>query len=84
MDPYRVFRDHRAPADRRVAGDGVILWVLLAAGVLTVVGAREGDRWGAAPTVGLLVGLFAATQLLRHAWTQWRSRSRRSERKDSS
>lgn len=83
MDPYRIARDTRTDPEERGSGDGVILWVILAAGALTAVGARDGQTWGAGSTLGLLVALAAAAQLARHAWAR-RSGKRRSRRRDVS
>ncbi len=46
-------------------GDSALLWFMLATGMIPVlVAASHGGRWGTEPTLGLLLAMFAAYQLV--------------------
>ena len=56
-------------------GDSALLWFMFLVGMIPVlVAVSHGGRWGTEPTLGLLLSLFAAYQLMVNRETKSRDR----------
>lgn len=79
MHPYRTPATRDPCEDRGPdpASEATVLWVLFAGGAVPVAAAAaRGGTYGAVPTMGMLLVLFAARQLASHYSPTSRARRR--------